>query len=378
MLNQQYNITHRTDSYIEPLLKRVLEMDVPGLCRGSIQVQSISSSCGKARGDRFKLCIPYAKQTLNWNVFFDSQCPEMGPDFIFNDDTFLMDMNIDTLSIKVPSLAKWNLNDRNALLNVLMELLACYKEHQIQLLQKQDRLKLEYSMLIDSSQIAPGDVEIILLPFASKPTEAKFLITLLVDLSQLQNYGFELENETAMLLITFSGPNWNRIQTHLHISKFLQPIVGNPSTLQLQHFPSDKCLMDYVLEAKMCIAEKINSFVQRFKSRRLFVSTLISLQPGATIEYDSLDYSHVSVLLNDEDFHFVVHFFLPSGYPQDIPEIELQSIYHMTKERSPFMRKFDVPYAKEWKPLELIKKICAFIKKDCVKNFKRNSIENCS
>ncbi|KZC09002.1 BRCA1-A complex subunit BRE [Dufourea novaeangliae] len=346
MLNQQYNITHRTDSYIEPLLKRVLEMDVPGLCRGSIQVQSISSSCGKARGDRFKLCIPYAKQTLNWNVFFDSQCPEMGPDFIFNDDTFLMDMNIDTLSIKVPSLAKWNLNDRNALLNVLMELLACYKEHQIQLLQKQDRLKLEYSMLIDSSQIAPGDVEIILLPFASKPTEAKFLITLLVDLSQLQNYGFELENETAMLLITFSGPNWNRIQTHLHISKFLQPII--------------------------------NSFVQRFKSRRLFVSTLISLQPGATIEYDSLDYSHVSVLLNDEDFHFVVHFFLPSGYPQDIPEIELQSIYHMTKERSPFMRKFDVPYAKEWKPLELIKKICAFIKKDCVKNFKRNSIENCS
>ena len=66
-----------------------------------------------------------------WNVLFDSQCPEMGPDFIFNDQTFLMDPDIDILSTWVPSLVKWNPNNTDALLNVLMELLLYYKEHQV-------------------------------------------------------------------------------------------------------------------------------------------------------------------------------------------------------------------------------------------------------
>lgn len=102
-----------------------------GVCCETIKIDSLSSSCGKEQGDRFKLSIPYAKQNLVWNVFFDSQCPEMGPDFIFNDNTFLADIDVDTLSVKVPSLANWNPNDENALLNVLKELLLCYKEHQV-------------------------------------------------------------------------------------------------------------------------------------------------------------------------------------------------------------------------------------------------------
>lgn len=66
-----------------------------------------------------------------WNVLFDSQCPEMGPDFIFNDQNFLMDPDIDMLSTWVPSLVRWNPNDTDALLNVLIELLLYYKEHQV-------------------------------------------------------------------------------------------------------------------------------------------------------------------------------------------------------------------------------------------------------
>lgn len=102
-----------------------------GMCYGAVKVESVSRSCDKAVEDRFKLSIPYARQSLTWNVFFDSQCPEIGPDFLFYDDTFLADMDIDTISNKVPSLAQWNPNDRNALVNVLIELLSCYKEYQV-------------------------------------------------------------------------------------------------------------------------------------------------------------------------------------------------------------------------------------------------------
>ena len=81
--------------------------------------------------DRIKLSIPYAKQNLTWNVFFDSECPEIGPDFLFNDDAFLANMDVDSFSTNVPSLANWNPNDGDALLNVLVELLSCYKQYQV-------------------------------------------------------------------------------------------------------------------------------------------------------------------------------------------------------------------------------------------------------
>lgn len=95
------------------------------------KVDSVSSSSNKAKNDCFKLLIPYARENLVWNVLFDSQCPELGPDFIFNDQTFLMDPDIDTLSTWIPSLINWNPTDPDALLNVLDELLIYYKEHQV-------------------------------------------------------------------------------------------------------------------------------------------------------------------------------------------------------------------------------------------------------
>lgn len=94
-------------------------------------MDSASSSCGKTKNDCFKLSIPYAGEHLVWEVLFDSLCPEMGPDFIFNDSTFLMDPDIDTMAHWAPSLMKWNPTDTDALLNVLTELLLYYKQHQV-------------------------------------------------------------------------------------------------------------------------------------------------------------------------------------------------------------------------------------------------------
>nr|XP_033327231.1 BRISC and BRCA1-A complex member 2-like [Megalopta genalis] len=185
----------------------------------------------------------------------------MGPDFLFNDDTFLTDMNIDTLSDRLPSLTKWNVNDQDALLNVLMELLLCYKQHQVQLLEKQDRLKLEYTMLMSSTDIAQEDVEVMLLPFGSKPTEAKFLISLSIDVSQLQNRPFESQNDVAMLLVTFYGPNWNRIMPQIYFSKYLEQVLDGISALELPHYPIDKCLTDYVLEIKKYVEEKAHKII---------------------------------------------------------------------------------------------------------------------
>lgn len=103
----------------------------PGVSSGKVELSGVSSSCGKIKGDRFFLTIPYAGKKLTWNVFFNSLCPELGPDFIFDDDTFLADPDLDDIVKYVPSLANWDFTNHESLLTVIVELLLYYKEHQV-------------------------------------------------------------------------------------------------------------------------------------------------------------------------------------------------------------------------------------------------------
>ena len=101
-----------------------------GAWRRSMNINSLTSKNGKLF-DCIELSVPYADQTLKWTIIFDLECPELGPDFIFNDENFLADPDVDTLMKCVPSLANWNYLDSNSLLTVLKELLAHYKVYQV-------------------------------------------------------------------------------------------------------------------------------------------------------------------------------------------------------------------------------------------------------
>ncbi|XP_053980708.1 BRISC and BRCA1-A complex member 2-like isoform X1 [Hylaeus volcanicus] len=375
MLNQQYQVLH-PDSYIEPLLVRVQSNNRLGVCNGIIGTDSMSSSCGKNKGDRFKLSIPYARQTLIWNVFFDSQCPEMGPDFIFNDDTFLANMDIDILSTKIPSLAKWNPNNKDALLNVLMELLVCYKDHQIQLLHKQEVLKREYTMLM-KTDIRLEDVETLLLPLGSKPTEARFLISLSVDLSQLQNRTCESENAVAILHVTYSGTNWDRIMTQLYLTKPLEDVLGNTQLL-LPHFPRNKFLMDYITEVRKCISEKINVLVHSFEQRCAFMSVMATNQYLNLCEYDAVNFTYMCYLYGEDDFWLYILITLTLNFPKEKPIVTLQSVYHMREQGVPYTEQIYFPYSCNWNPLKMINRLMNHIHYKALEEFKANSIKICS
>ncbi|XP_029032777.1 BRISC and BRCA1-A complex member 2-like [Osmia bicornis bicornis] len=377
MLSQQYPILTHVESHIKPLLMDVLSTDKIGVCHGSVELHSVSSSCGKVEGDRFRLLIPYARQNLAWNVFFDSQYPEMGPDFIFNDNSFLVDTDINTLSVKVPSLTEWNPNDKHALLNVLIELLSCYKQHQMQLLQKQDKLQLECNMLMTSTEVKPEDVEMILLPFGSKPTEARFVISLSVDVSQLEARTYKSESDAAMLLIIFSGTDWNRIIAHIFFSKSLEEALGGPRALNLPPLPPNKFLIDYIPEVKKCITDKINSINQSLIKRREYISAILAVQFPSVQEWDSVKYSYITMVLSDqEDFHVMVKIELPAGFPNEKPIILLNSLYHMEGPHSAYSEVFeDFPYKVNWDSFFKVKKLLLCIK-HAIKSFKQNTVKN--
>lgn len=377
MLNQQHPLLNTIDSYIEPLLKRVLQTKKLGICYGLIKLDSASSSCDKSKNDCFKLSIPYAGEHLVWNILFDSQYPEMGPDFIFNDQNFLADPDIDTLSSWVPSLAKWNPNDTDALFNVLTELLLYYKEHQVQLLGKQgDRLQFEYSTLVGETEIFTDDIEVIMLPLGTKPTEARFLIRISMDYSRLPPRINKSQNE-AMLIITFYGPDWNRILPQLYLSKTLEDIFGGPESLHIPPFPPNKYLMDYVPEVKKFIEEKIHNVIQSFERRKNFIAVLIVLQRGSILEYDAIEFNWISMLLEHRDFHFLIHFHLPSTFPKEKPQITLQSVYHMTSHGTLYKEVLDdTSYSPRWPITLMVDKFLTYIMENAVLKFQANSIKN--
>ena len=116
-------------------------------------------------------------------------------------------------------------------------------------------------MLMQSGEVKPENVEMILLPLASKPTEARFLVSLTVDVSEVPHRTRESKTDMALLLVTFRGPDWNYITPQLQLSKSLESIIGGSNTLHLPYFSSDTSLADYVLEIKKYIAGKVcNTF----------------------------------------------------------------------------------------------------------------------
>ncbi|XP_018406931.1 PREDICTED: BRCA1-A complex subunit BRE-like [Cyphomyrmex costatus] len=377
MLNQQHPLLSTIDSYIEPLLKRVLQTKKLGVPYGLIKLDSVSSSCNKNKNDCFKLSIPYAGEHLMWNILFDSQCPEIGPDFIFNDQNFLIDPDIDILSTWVPSLVKWNPNDTDALLNVLTELLLYYKEHQIQLLGKQeDRLQLEYSTLVGETEICKEDIEVMML-LGLKPVEARFLIRISVDFTRLPPRMNKSQTDEVMLLVTFYGPDWNRISPQLYLSKTLEDAIGRPEPLLIPPLPPNKYLMDYVPEVIKFLEEKINSAVQCFESRKEFIVFLLVLQRGSIVEYDAIEFNWIIILLEHRDFHFLIHFNLPSIFPKEKPQIALQSVYHLTSQGILYREVLDdVPYSPRWSMKLMVDKLLTYIIENAVQKFQANSIKN--
>lgn len=132
-----YSIT--TQKTIQSILK-LMQQFLPflGICAGSLKIDDVQSGRPTIEepdcGDRFKLIIPYAGQSITWEVVFNSVLLHFPPDFCFDDDTFLSDPEVGIIEENVPSLANWDSQDSKSLLYVICELLALYRKHQVSVL----------------------------------------------------------------------------------------------------------------------------------------------------------------------------------------------------------------------------------------------------
>nr|CAD7198530.1 unnamed protein product [Timema douglasi] len=363
----------------------------PRICAGNIKVCEIQSgrahdgSTTTPTGDHFKLAIPFAGQTIMWDVVFDGNAPESPPDFSFDDLTFLADPDVAILEKYVPSLAKWDSQDPKALMNVITELLYLYKKHQVALLADSDftRLQFEYSTLIGGTQIVENDVEV-LIQNRNKTTgrtrsgtgAVNFLIHLNVDFSGIPPVQGTTDNtgkDAAVLLVTFHSPDWSRITPQLCLSPGVEKALGNTSfTVPL--FPQGNCLMDYVPLVMLQLNNKISAIIAAHEKKKGFVTAFMFHMGKALLEYDTVDFTYMSFLLVKRDFHFLLHINLSPNFPKECPVFTLQSMYHALWGK-PFKLKIDdCPFSPRWEPRQMVERACLHIK-DHIDGFQKSSIQ---
>lgn len=122
---------------------------------------------------------------------------------------------------------------------------------------------------------------------------------------------------------------------------------------------------------------QIHNVVQSFERRKSFIAVLIILQRGSILEYDAIEFNWISILLEHRDFHFLIHFHLPSTFPKEKPQITLQSVYHMTSQGTLYKEVLDYTlYSPRWPITIMVDKLLTYIMENAVQKFQANSIKN--
>jgi len=122
---------------------------------------------------------------------------------------------------------------------------------------------------------------------------------------------------------------------------------------------------------------QINSAIQCFENRKEFIVFLLVLQRGSIVEYDAIEFNWIIILLEHRDFHFLIHFNLPSIFPKEKPQITLQSVYHMTSQGILYREVLDdAPYSPRWPMKLMVDKLLTYIIENAVQKFQANSVKN--
>ncbi|XP_045493231.1 BRISC and BRCA1-A complex member 2-like [Colias croceus] len=293
-----------------------------GLCKSKIDLERMSGNMEGVES-QLRVVLPYCSKKLKWEVIFDPSTPWFAPDFRFDDESFLSNIDEENLIKEVPSLCQWNSSDPKALCGVLTELIKLYKFHQVKKLNEDDnsRASFEYSALLGNALTTEQDVEVWVGGHI-----VEFMIKLKVNTSKLP----ELYNEsidinpgidTALLLVRYP----NSTNAELILSPFLSKVLGN-ITLPLMH--QSGVLMDYVPMVTDLLNSKIQDIVNNDRLKRELLAQLIIKYEGAILEHDA---TSAALLFQMNDFHWILQIDIGANFPEKSPILTLRSVYHSAK-----------------------------------------------
>ncbi|XP_011811715.1 PREDICTED: BRCA1-A complex subunit BRE [Colobus angolensis palliatus] len=383
---------NRISPMLSPFISSVVRNGKVGLdATNYLRITDLKSGCTSLTPgpncDRFKLHIPYAGETLKWDIIFNAQYPELPPDFIFGEDVeFLPDPSA------LQNLASWNPSNPECLLLVVKELVQQYHQFQCSRLRESSRLMFEYQTLLEEPQYGEN-MEI----YAGKKNNwtgefsARFLLKLPVDFSNIPTYLLKDVNEdpgedVALLSVSFEDTEATQVYPKLYLSPRIEHALGGSSALHIPAFPGGGCLIDYVPQVCHLLTNKCHTDLGRKSSIRCKScgshSSPVSLSQSearssfslgfaqwdrecvfltifrrGVVEYDAEGFTKLTLLLMWKDFCFLVHIDLPLFFPRDQPTLTFQSVYHFTNSGQLYSQaQKNYPYSPRWDGNEMAKR----------------------
>ncbi|XP_023566866.1 BRISC and BRCA1-A complex member 2 isoform X1 [Octodon degus] len=306
---------NRISPILSPFISSVVRNGKVGLdATNCLRITDLKSGCTSLTPgpncDRFKLHIPYAGETLKWDIIFNAQYPELPPDFIFGEDAeFLPD------PLALHNLASWNPTNPECLLLVVKELVQQYHQFQCSRLRESSRLMFEYQTLLEEPQYGEN-MEI----YAGKKNNwtgefsARFLLKLPVDFSNIPTYLLKDVNEdpgedVALLSVSFEDTEATQVYPKLYLSPRIEHALGGSSALHIPAFPGGGCLIDYVPQVCHLLTNKVQYVIQGYHKRREYIAAFLSHFGTGVVEYDAEGFTKLTLLLMWKDFCFLVHIY---------------------------------------------------------------------
>lgn len=357
--------------HIRTQLEEIIKRGKIGLCPGPIKIlnpmPSIPSYVGGVYCDRFNIVIPYGGHCVEWFVMFQATEPNCFPDFILG-ESFIVNIS------EINSYMSYDPSKSDSFFLVLQELLQLFRRNQVAHLEKYSRVQFEYSTLIQQTNLKEEDIEVYI---ADEKGPINFLISLGVSFKGLPPiFKSDNDNDTALLLVTFNDPEGTKIIPKLCLPPKIEVALGSPLSFRIPALASDGCLMDYVPFVQESLKKRVETVTNGFLQRKEFLRLFLDHFEGSFIEYDRDLASSAAVVLEQNDFHFLLHMDVPQNFPFGKPSFTFRSVYHFfnfTKPYSSTVNSYN--YNPAWSPKVLLENIVVFIRQ-YAEIFQRDSVRN--
>ncbi|XP_041044651.1 BRISC and BRCA1-A complex member 2 isoform X3 [Carcharodon carcharias] len=347
---------NRISPALRPFISNVVRNGKIGLdATNNLKITDLKSGCTSLTPgpccDRFKLHIPYAGETLKWDIIFNCHYPDLPPDFIFGEDVdFLPE----------PTMLHTGEFSARFLL----------------------KLPVDFSniptYLLKDTVIDPGE-DVALLSVSFEDTEATQVFPKLYLSPRIEQSAGSCSSQNTILYsrhgqiprqyssnrkknVDFKLDNFH-IASYFNLLRENSSALGGTSALHIPPFPSGGCLIDYVPQVCQLLTNKVQYIIQGYHRRREYIAAFLSHFGTGVVEYDAEGFTKLTLLLMWKDFCFLVHIDLPLYFPRDQPTLTFQSVYHFTNSGQLYQQiQKSYPYSPRWDGNEMAKRAKAYFK----------------
>jgi BRCA1-A complex subunit BRE len=298
--------------------------------------------------DRVTIGINYCKRELQWKIILNHDMPLIAPDFMLNDGFENIIKYQDIQSLK-----QWSAVQPESLWNIIKEMIGQFKTNQRNIITKSvtnERLKFEIETL--------DGIEGVQTFYDRNRGEVRCLIPLAdFNIATLLGAKEPSKDGVVTLFVSFDAAEhpFKTPEITLDISNVWAELLTGMA--KLPAWSSNTCLLDYIPSIKDVLKEHFENIKTRKQVIKEFTAGF-----GGVLEYDSVAYRKLSLMVDFNMYPVIVIVQLPSSYPRECPQLIMQSFQHTGSTGRPLQKVFnDYPYSPRWDAAELVKRLKAFI-----------------